>query len=155
MSTVVVTGAASGIGFALAKAFGARGARVLLADIRAERLDQAVAELAAAGVTAAGRVCDVRRPEDFAALAEAAFAEGPVSHVFLNAGVALRAKRLVDVPLDDFQTAFDVNIMGVVHGARAFLPRLIAQGTPSSLIATGSENSLASFVPHAAAYVMS
>lgn len=126
--TAVVTGAASGIGLGMARAFGGAGMRLVLADIEADRLDGVVAELTDAGQTAIGVRTDVSDADQVAALAEAALAEfGAVHLVANNAGVGVGGA-LDEMSIDDWRWIVDVNLWGVVHGVRTFLPILKRQG---------------------------
>lgn len=124
----VVTGAASGIGLALAEAFAAEGARVVLADVETKALGAAVARLEATGAEVLGVETDVTRPEALETLrleTEARF--GPCDVLCNNAGVAPIAPGL-ETGLEDWRWVFDVNVFGVVHGLRAFVPGMVARG---------------------------
>ena len=124
-----ITGGASGIGRALAGAFGAASMRIALADIEAAPLAAAVAELTAAGIDADGWVCDVSDAtavDDFAA---ATFARFGTAHVVCNnAGVGGTPGVTWEVSPQGWEWTLGVNLMGVVHGIRSFVPRLVAQG---------------------------
>jgi NAD(P)-dependent dehydrogenase (short-subunit alcohol dehydrogenase family) len=134
----VVTGGAGGIGLALARAFAARGARIVLADVDAAALARAEGELAAAGAEAFGVAADVTRRESVAALADAAFARFGAVHLLCNnAGIAV-AGPLVGADPDDWRRAMDVNFWGVVYGIDAFLPRMIAQRQGGHVLNTAS-----------------
>jgi NAD(P)-dependent dehydrogenase (short-subunit alcohol dehydrogenase family) len=134
----VITGGANGIGFATAREFARRGARVMLSDIDRSALDNAVATLRADGVDAHGVVCDVRKLDDVANLADEAFRVfGDVHVVFNNAGIAY-AGPIVDTSHDDWRFVIDVDLWGPIHGVEAFLPRLIAQGGQSHIVFTSS-----------------
>ncbi|MEM9620345.1 MAG: SDR family NAD(P)-dependent oxidoreductase [Pseudomonadota bacterium] len=150
----VITGGATGIGFALAKGLGARGGKVLLAEPDESRLQKAVDELISQGVQASYRICDVTELDQVEALAEAAWSDlGHVDMVFNNAGVGLRQVPIVDTPVDELRAMFDVNFFGVWHGCQAFGRRFIEQGTPAGIYNTGSENSLFNAVPNNAGYL--
>ena len=126
---VAITGAASGIGRALADAFGAAGMHVALSDIEAEPLEAAVAELTATGIDAAGWVCDVSDAASVDAFAAATFERFGAAHVICNnAGVGGAGGLTWEVPLAGWEWTIGVNLMGVVHGIRAFVPRLVEQG---------------------------
>ncbi|ULE35765.1 SDR family NAD(P)-dependent oxidoreductase [Mycobacterium sp. IDR2000157661] len=134
----VITGGASGIGFAAATEFAGRGARIMLSDIDSAALDRAVADLRAGGVDAHGVVCDVRRLDDVQRLADEAFdVFGDVHLVFNNAGIAY-AGPIVDASHDDWRFVIDVDLWGCIHGVEAFLPRLIAQEADSHIAFTSS-----------------
>jgi NAD(P)-dependent dehydrogenase (short-subunit alcohol dehydrogenase family) len=134
----VVTGGASGIGLAMARAFAARGAKVVLADLDSAALAQAERELAAAGAEALGVPADVTRRESVLALADAAFARFGAVHLLCNnAGIAVFGP-LVGADAGDWRKAMDVNFWGVVHGIDAFLPRMLAQGAGGHVVNTSS-----------------
>jgi NAD(P)-dependent dehydrogenase (short-subunit alcohol dehydrogenase family) len=133
----VVTGGASGIGYALAAGAAGRGLRVVLSDVRADALEAAAAALRASGATVTAVVADVSKPADIDRLAQAAFALGPVQLVCSNAGIVV-AGRAWELTAADWARVMDVNFMATVHLARAFLPRLIEAGLPAQLLVTGS-----------------
>jgi NAD(P)-dependent dehydrogenase (short-subunit alcohol dehydrogenase family) len=126
----VVTGAASGIGLALATRFGREGMRVVLADVEREPLDAAAkalgAELGDDRVLAVPT--DVRDEAAILALAAATFATFGTAHVVCNnAGVGVGGMAW-EVPADRWRWIVDVNLLAVAHGIRAFVPRMIEQG---------------------------
>lgn len=124
----VVTGAASGIGLALADRFARSGLDVVLADVDLEGLEAAAAQVGAHGVTTLLVPTDVSDPVAVQALADAALARfGSVHLVCNNAGVMSTADPWTG-PLATWQWVLGVNFWGVVHGVRAFLPTLLAQG---------------------------
>ncbi|MCB9730783.1 MAG: SDR family NAD(P)-dependent oxidoreductase [Deltaproteobacteria bacterium] len=123
---VVITGAASGFGRALALALAARSARLVLSDVDVAgcQATAALALEAGAGSAVALR-CDVTRPEDLEALAEAA-GDG-VDLLINNAGVAT-AGRVGELSLEDWRWTLDVDLWGAVHGCHVFVPILRRQG---------------------------
>jgi NADP-dependent 3-hydroxy acid dehydrogenase YdfG len=138
----VITGGASGIGFGLAKALGARGVKVMISDIRQDALDQAVKDLRKSGFEAAGTVTDVADPEAVQRLADAVIdGFGAVNLVFNNAGVAIPQKPMWEQGLDTWNRLIDIKFKGVVHGVRSFVPLLIAQGS-GHVINTASSGGL-------------
>ena len=150
----VITGGASGIGLALAKALGAHGGRVLIAEPDEQRLQSAVSTLQEAHVEASYALCDVTDLAQVEALADTAWAQfGRVDMVFNNAGIGVSQTPIVDTDIKDLHAVFDVNFFGVWHGCRVFGKRLIEQGTPAGIYNTGSENSLFNAVPNNAAYL--
>ncbi len=145
----VITGGASGIGLAMAEAFGAEGMRLVIADIEAERLDRAVADLRAKSFEAVGFRTDVSRYADVEALAQSALsAFGKVHVVCNNAGVSITGPTW-KMSLDDWRWVYDVNVWGLVHGIKAFTPILIAQGEPAHIINTASEAAFVGIGEHA------
>lgn len=153
---VVITGGASGIGFSFAKQFGQEGARVLIADLGAERIDRAVAELKQLGIDAAGRECDVSEREQVEALADHAWTTyGRVDAILNNAGIGGRRFPVIEAPREAIDEVFGVNLFGVWNGVSVFGKRLIEQGTPAVILNTGSENSFFNAVPQNSAYLAS
>ena len=124
----VITGGASGIGFAMAERFAAEGARLVLADIEQPRLSEAVAALTAAGHEVIGVPTDVANRDQVQGLAAATLEHyGDVHIVCNNAGVGSRGLPISELPVEDFQWLLGVNLFGVIHGLEAFLPHLRAQ----------------------------
>jgi NAD(P)-dependent dehydrogenase (short-subunit alcohol dehydrogenase family) len=124
----VITGAAGGIGLALAHEAVRRGMRVVIADIRQDGLDTAVTELTDAGGEVLGVRTDVTLSSDIEALADAAVAHfGKVNLLINNAG-AFVAGLAWDTPAEQYDWVIDLNLKSVFHGIRAFVPRMIAQG---------------------------
>jgi NAD(P)-dependent dehydrogenase (short-subunit alcohol dehydrogenase family) len=127
--TAVVTGGASGMGRAFCARFARAGMRVVAADIEQGALDDAVAELRSGGAEVLGVRCDVARPEDHdAVLSQAVDAFGAVHVVCLNAGVGGANGASWKLSLADWRWTLDVNLWGVIHGIRTFVPHLLTHG---------------------------
>jgi NADP-dependent 3-hydroxy acid dehydrogenase YdfG len=125
---VVITGAGSGLGRALALRYARAGWRVAVADIALDRAQAVVGELQALGNEAEAFVVDVGDEASMNALRDAVLARfGNVDHVINNAGVA-SAGDTIETTLDDWRWMLDINLLGVVRGCRAFVPGLVAQG---------------------------
>ena len=132
----VVTGGASGIGKALAKAFLAEGMKVVIADVEAHALEAACREL---GGEIIGVVTDVAKAESVQALADKVFATHGACHILCNnAGVSAPNLDLWETEPSDFQWVHGVNVNGVAHGVQAFVPRMIAAGEEGFVMNTSS-----------------
>ncbi len=133
-----ITGGASGIGFALAQAFAQAGMKIMLADVEEAALAGAMKRLQASGAEVRGVDCDVADAQSVDRAARATLdAFGKVHVLCNNAGVA--AAGGVDViSLDNWRWVIDVNLMGVVHGIRAFLPHLRSHGEGGHIVNTAS-----------------
>ncbi|HYX99119.1 MAG TPA: SDR family NAD(P)-dependent oxidoreductase, partial [Mycobacterium sp.] len=122
----VITGAGAGIGAGLARHAAALGMTVVLADIDAAAISEVREELCAAGGSAVSIVCDVRDPDGVHELAERTYRDvGPVRLLVNNAGVE-QFGYLWDTPMANWRRVVDINISGVFHGVRAFLPKMMA-----------------------------
>jgi NAD(P)-dependent dehydrogenase (short-subunit alcohol dehydrogenase family) len=136
--TAFVTGGASGIGLALGRAFAQAGMKVMLADIEADALAAAVKSLEKVGPSARGVICDVADPSSVERAAKASYeAFGNVHVVCNNAGVAAPGG-IDDISLDNWRWVLDVNLMGVLHGIRSFLPHIRAHGEGGHIVNTAS-----------------
>jgi NAD(P)-dependent dehydrogenase (short-subunit alcohol dehydrogenase family) len=124
---VVITGGASGIGLGMARAFGAAGCKVVVGDIEKVALDGAVAELTERGVDALGIGVDVTDPAQTDALGEAAIDAYGAVHVFCNNAGVGGGGLSWETPLSTWEWVLGVNLWGVVHGIRTFLPILLQQ----------------------------
>jgi NAD(P)-dependent dehydrogenase (short-subunit alcohol dehydrogenase family) len=132
----VVTGGASGIGKALAKAFLGEGMRVVIADVEAPALEKAAKEL---GGSVLGVVTDVSSPASVQALADRVFEEFGACHVLCNnAGVSVPNLDVWETEPTDFQWVYSVNVFGVAHGIQAFVPRMLASGEEGFVMNTSS-----------------
>lgn len=150
----VVTGAASGIGRALAECFAGERMRVVLADVEADALESARAALATTGAEVIAVRTDVAKADEVERLADATItAFGKVHVVCNNAGV-FTGGRAWQAPLSDYEWVFGVNVWGVLHGVRSFLPRMLALGEPGHIVNTASMAGVTN-APMASAYYMS
>lgn len=135
----MVTGGASGIGLALAQCFAREGMRLVLADIEQPALDQAGRSLQDQGANVLARHCDAANASDVDALAEAAYSRyGAVNILCNNAGVGGVAAPIWMQTRDTWNWVLGVNMMGVLHGIRSFLPRMLAGGQPGYVVNTAS-----------------
>ena len=150
----VVTGGASGIGRGMAARFAEAGMKLVLADVEAPALEAAVAELRRSGVTVLSALCDVSKPASVESLAQQAFDEFGAVHVLCNnAGVAGgMPKPIWEQSLEDWSWVMGVNLMGVVHGLRSFVPRMLQQGIEGHVVNTAS---MAGLIPGAGIYGVS
>ena len=136
--TAVVTGAASGMGRAFAERFGALGLNVVLADVEKPRLFEVAGQLRESGVKVLPVVTDVADGAAFDALATKTFDELGAVHVLcLNAGVG-GGGPIAELTTNDWQWVIGVNLWGVIHGLRAFLPTMLASGEPGHIVSTAS-----------------
>lgn len=154
--TAAITGGATGIGFALAKALGKRGCRIVIGEPRAEKLDEAKAALAELGIEASTLVMDVTQPESMEAFADFSWqAYGSVDLAINNAGISVPRKPITEAPLEDLRRVMDVNFFGVWNGCASFGRRLVEQGTPAAIYNIASENAFFTAVKNSAGYVAS
>jgi NAD(P)-dependent dehydrogenase (short-subunit alcohol dehydrogenase family) len=150
----VITGAGAGIGAGLARHAANLGMTVVLADIDPAAVTALRDELTAAGASAVDVVCDVRDPKAVQRLAEQAYNDvGPVRLLVNNAGVE-QFGYLWDTPVENWNRVVDINIGGVFHGVRAFLPKMIAAKQPAWVWNLSSIGGVA-VVPLQAPYIMS
>ncbi|MBE7184241.1 MAG: SDR family NAD(P)-dependent oxidoreductase [Methylobacterium mesophilicum] len=143
-AVAVVTGGASGIGLAIARRFASLGLHVAIADLGRERLDaalQAVRAEARAGADALAAEVDVSNAEALIAF-EKTIADrwGGTDVIVNNAGI--QPGSALFGPLSDWEKVFAVNLWGVIHGTRAFVPAMIRRGRPGLVINTGSKQGI-------------
>ncbi|MFH9419233.1 SDR family NAD(P)-dependent oxidoreductase [Streptomyces sp. NPDC017529] len=135
----VVTGAASGIGKGMAETFAGAGMRVVLSDVEEAALRATAAGLRDAGADVHAVVTDVSSAGEVAALAESALGTYGAVHVLCNnAGVYTGSRPSWESTLDDWEWILGVNLMGVVHGIRTFLPVMIEQNEDAHIVNTAS-----------------
>ena len=134
----VVTGAASGIGLALAERFAGEGMKVVMADIEAGALATASDRLRRNGAAIVATRVDVSRAEDVERLADETYDAFGAAHVVCNnAGVAVLGA-VHEHTLADWQWVINVNLWGVIHGVHTFLPRMLAGGDEGHFVNTAS-----------------
>ncbi|KIC32217.1 SDR family NAD(P)-dependent oxidoreductase [Leisingera sp. ANG-S5] len=139
----VVTGGASGVGFAAAERFARAGLDVVLADLPGEALDQAAEKLRSQvrpGAQVLAVPTDVSDARAVQALADAAFAAGEVAVLMNNAGIG-RPSGSWEEP-EAWRAMIEVNLFGVLNGVQTFLPRMIAAARPAVVINTGSKQGI-------------
>jgi NAD(P)-dependent dehydrogenase (short-subunit alcohol dehydrogenase family) len=134
----VVTGAASGIGLALAERFAAEGMKIVMADVEADALERAAAALRGRAAAVLATRVDVSKADDVERLARETYAAFGAAHVVCNnAGVAVIGA-VHEHSLADWQWVMGVNLWGVIHGVRAFVPRMLAGGDEGHIVNTAS-----------------
>ena len=141
----VITGAGSGFGLELARIGSRERMKLVLADVQEDALEAAVAEMRSRGAEAVGVRADVAKAEDVdraAAAAKSAF--GAVHLLFNNAGVAGGGGYLWESSLKDWKWILGVNLMGVVHGIRSFVPLMLEHGGEGHVVSTASAAGLVS-----------
>ena len=135
----IVTGGASGIGLGIARALARAGAAVALLDVEELALQRARRDLAALGGKVLAQRVDVSDGEAMAAVAaDAERALGKVHYVFNNAGVELGDRALEEVSERDWEWLFAVNVFGVIHGIRHFVPLIRKHGEGGHVVNTAS-----------------
>lgn len=144
-AVAVITGGASGIGLAAAEKLAARGLKVAIADLPGEKLDAAAAQVAAVAPGGEGDVLavatDVSRPEDLERLEEIIAGRfGGTDLLMNNAGV--QPGSAIFGPFANWEKVLGVNLMGIIHGCRAFGPKMIARGRPGLIVNTGSKQGI-------------
>jgi NAD(P)-dependent dehydrogenase (short-subunit alcohol dehydrogenase family) len=150
----VITGGASGIGRATALAMARRGAHVVVADVNEARLAETAAEVERFGRRSLAVRCDVSSDGDVEALAGKALdSMGRVDLVFNNAGVICRGA-LEELAIDDWRWQFEINVLGVVRGIKAFLPHMLARGS-GYIVNTASVAGLFALTGEGAPYIAS
>ena len=151
----VVTGGASGIGKSIARALLAEGAKVVVADVEATVLDASVAELAEGGEVT-GVQTDVSSFDSVKALADRVYDDHGACHLlFNNAGVAAPSANIWETTPNDWRWVHGVNVLGVVYGIQAFVPRMIAGGEEGHVVNTSSGDGGISPLPYQSVYASS
>ena len=150
----VVTGGASGIGRALARRFAGEGMKLVLADIEEPALEAAVKEFEAAGTETLGVVTDVRQAESVDALARQTLERFGAVHIVCNNAGVFAGGLSWECSVKDYEWVLGVNVWGVIHGVRSFVPILVEQDTEAHIVNTASMAGLTTF-PMSSAYHMS
>jgi NAD(P)-dependent dehydrogenase (short-subunit alcohol dehydrogenase family) len=133
----------------------AAGAKVVIADVEQSALDKVLAEFEGAGEVS-GVVTDVSDPDSVNALAESVYTSHGACHLlFNNAGVAAPSANVWETTNNDWAWVHGVNVMGVLHGIRAFVPRMIASGEEGHVINTSSGDGGISPLPYQSVYASS
>lgn len=151
-SVAVITGAGRGLGAGLAAAFGAAGARVVAGDIDGASAESTAAAIRAAGGEATARPCDVRDPQAFQALCDAALAAyGRIDTLVNNAGVNV-PKPAEDLALAEWDRVVGTNLTGTWIGCRAAGDIMLRQGSGCIINICSIHGHVGSYVHQAAAY---
>lgn len=141
----VVTGAASGIGLGMARAFASEGMQLVLADIEPDALARAAHSLTADGAEVVTEIVDVSDASAVTRLAERVYDRfGKVNVLCNNAGVIENNLAAWEYSLADWEWVLGINLMGVVHGIRTFVPRMLAGGEAGHIVNTASFGGLIS-----------
>ena len=139
--TAVISGAASGIGLAAAKAMAARGMAVALLDLPGDRLTAAAQQITDLGTPAMAIGLDVADPAAYAQAASSVAAQlPPVSFLMNNAGMGLPSSTLADPAA--WERTLGTNLWGVIHGTQSFAPAMLAHGHPAMIVNTGSKQGI-------------
>src|SRR5882672_3961248 len=137
--TAIVTGAASGIGLGMARAFAREGMSVVLCDIRGDRLEAALAEVRALGSNAIAVVTDVSDRASVRAAGEAAVTAFGELHVACNdAGITIHGRSVAELAPQEWEWNIGVNLYGVIHGLEIFLPLIRRHGGEGHIVNTAS-----------------
>lgn len=134
----VVTGAASGIGRAMAEKFAAAGMKIVLADIEQKALDEVTAGFKARTIPALAVVTDTSKVSDLEALANKAYDTFGAVHVLCNNAGVGAAGPMWEISTGDWDWVLGVNLWGVIHGVRIFVPRMLAQDSEGHIVNTAS-----------------
>ena len=150
----VITGGASGIGLAIAQRLAKEGMKLVLADVEEPALQTSVEALRASGADVLGVPTDVTKFESVQELERRAVERHALVHVlFNNAGVGAHEDLpLWELPLNDWRWTLSVNLWGVIHGVKAFLPGMLAHGEAGHVVNTSSGNGGLVLIPSTPIY---
>lgn len=155
-TVAVVTGGASGIGKSLVRALLDEGAKVVVGDVEGPALEATVKEFRAGGGEISGVITDTSKRDSVGALADHVYALHGACHLlFNNAGVAAPSANVWETTENDWKWVHGVNVMGVVYGIQAFVPRMIASGEEGHVINTSSGDGGISPLPYQSVYASS
>lgn len=150
----VVTGAASGIGKALAERLAVRGMKIVVADVERDAAQSVAADLAQTGAQTLAVQTDVTDPESVQQLADATLERFGAVHLLCNNAGVFAAGVSWESPLSDYEWVLGVNMWGVLHGIRTFTPIFVEQGVEAHIVNTSSMAGVTS-MPFCSAYHMS
>ena len=137
--TAIVTGAASGIGLGIATALAEAGANVVMADIQKDAVEAAAHALSGTNKRVMPLLIDVTQEQSVLnALAEAERNFGKLHIACNNAGVPMHGTQLIDVPVKDWEFVIGVNVWGIIHGIRHFVPAILKHGEEGHIVNTAS-----------------
>lgn len=152
VAVITGSGGQHSIGRATAQRFAEEGVKLVLADINAAALEATVADFRAAGFDVLGVPTDVADFDSVKQLANAAWDHyGQVDIAWFNAGVG-GGGTLFDDDMADWSRVIGVNFLGVLHGIKAFAPRMMAQGTPGHILGTSSGSGVSGTMYHTPSY---
>ncbi len=134
----VVTGAASGIGLAIAEAFVDQGMRVAMADVDEDRLQSEADRLRARGADVVPVGADVRDPASVDAVGQSVIEHFGTLHVAVNNAGVVGGGNSWEIPLDEWHRVIDVDLWGVIHGVRTFVPLILASGEEGHVVNVAS-----------------
>ena len=136
--TAVVTGAASGIGLAVVEAFARAGLHIVMADVDEDNLRSHAARLAALGADVLAVTADVRDPDAVERVGAAAVERFGKLHVAVNNAGVVNGGYSWEIPLEDWHRVLDIDLWGVIHGIRSFVPRILASEEEGHVVNTAS-----------------
>ena len=143
--TAVITGGASGIGFAMAECFGTAGMNVVIADVEDTAMSAANDALLAKGIDSRAMRCDVSDLGSVEALADFAYEEFGNVHVLCNNAGVVHRDRVWEASIESWEWVIGVDLWGPIYGVKTFVPRMIASGEPGHVINTASTAGILTF----------
>ena len=134
----VVTGGASGLGYAMCACFAREGMKIVMADIKGPNLEEAADRLRATGAEVTPVACDVSKWEEVQALAATTKKAYGGAHIVCNNAGVRTMTRIWETSIEDWRWVVGVDLWGVIHGVKAFLPEMLARGEPGHIVNTAS-----------------